>query len=87
MTAALAPARRPRVVALTPRQFDILRRMAHGQNQYEVAHDLGITRSGVVQALIQIRRKLGAATTPHAVLIAARLGLFDDGSAVGEVAA
>jgi len=60
------------VTALTPRERDCLRLMANGLRTADVTAELAISRPTLNAHLSAARRKLGAATTAHAMLILAR---------------
>lgn len=62
--------------ALTPRQVEILQCVAEGMSNEEIAFVLGIGLRTVKTHLQQVRARLGARNTTHAVYIAARLGLI-----------
>jgi len=62
---------------ITPREHDVLRLMARGLDNYEIAEELGIgygTVRGHVRGLLQ---KLGSHTRLHAVAAARKAGLLD----------
>lgn len=63
-------------VALTPREIEVLRYVAKGMANKEIAHHLG-TASGTVKMHVQnILAKLGASDRTHAVTIALERGIF-----------
>jgi DNA-binding NarL/FixJ family response regulator len=63
-------------VALTPREIEVLRYVARGLANKEIAHQLG-TASGTVKMHVQnILAKLGAADGTHAVTIALERGIL-----------
>jgi DNA-binding CsgD family transcriptional regulator len=59
---------------LTPREADILRRMATGLSSAEVAADLGLTADAVREHLKAAMLKLGARSKLEAIIIAVRSG-------------
>ena len=61
-------------VALTPRQSDILQRLADGDRPKQIARDLKISERTVNNHLAAAYRKLGATNRLSAVLAASRLG-------------
>jgi DNA-binding NarL/FixJ family response regulator len=63
-------------VALTPREIEVLRHVAKGLANKEIAHQLG-TASGTVKMHVQnILAKLGASDRTHAVTIALERGIL-----------
>ncbi|MEO8100694.1 MAG: response regulator transcription factor [Acidobacteriota bacterium] len=63
-------------VALTPREIEVLKYVARGLANKEIAHQLG-TASGTVKMHVQnILAKLGAADRTHAVTIALERGIL-----------
>jgi DNA-binding CsgD family transcriptional regulator len=60
---------------LTPRQCEMLQCAAEGMSNSEIATAFLIGERTVKAHLAQIRGRLGARNTTHAVYIAARLGL------------
>jgi DNA-binding NarL/FixJ family response regulator len=61
-------------VELTPRQSDILQRLADGDRPKQIARDLKISERTVNNHLAAAYRKLGATNRLSAVLAASRLG-------------
>jgi DNA-binding CsgD family transcriptional regulator len=59
---------------LTPREADVLRRLATGRSSAEVAADLGLTADAVRQHLTSAMLKLGARSKLEAIIKAARSG-------------
>ncbi|HLW96940.1 MAG TPA: response regulator transcription factor [Solirubrobacteraceae bacterium] len=49
----------PRAIPLTPRQLEVLKLMAHGQSNEEIARRLGLQRNTVKFHISQIFRRLG----------------------------
>lgn len=68
--------RRPET-PLSPRESQILQKIAYGATTKEVAHDLGISPHTVKTHLERIFEKLGANDRAQAVAIALRKGLVD----------
>jgi LuxR family quorum sensing-dependent transcriptional regulator len=64
------PARR----RLTPREREVLAWAAAGKSAWETSALLGISEATVITHLDHIRRKLNAATTTHAVVVALQIG-------------
>lgn len=62
---------------LTEKQLSVLRRMAAGQPNKEIAGCMGISRHGVDKHIAAIFRKLGCSTRTEAVDIAHRRQLLD----------
>ena len=61
-------------VPLTPRQMEILKLIARGATNKEIAHKLGISKRTVEWHIRNILRKLGVRDRIQAVLLALRLG-------------
>jgi len=68
--------------SLTPREIDVLRRVAQGHLMKEIGEDLFLTPTGLSSLLARTSARLGAANTVHAVHVAGRLGLLDPPPAV-----
>ncbi len=64
------------VPPLTVRQRQVLALVANGRQDKEIALLLGMGRVTVRHHLEQIRQRLGAFNTPHAVAIGLRRGLI-----------
>jgi len=62
---------------LTPREIDVLRRLAQGQANKQIAAQLGITERTVKFHVSSIFRKLDASNRTEAVTIAAQRGLIE----------
>jgi DNA-binding NarL/FixJ family response regulator len=63
--------------ALTPREIDVLRRVAWGNANKEIAAQLSLTEETVKSHLRNIMGKLGAHDRTHAVSIAVKRGIID----------
>lgn len=63
--------------ALTPRELDVLRLLARGLQNKEIAIELGITGRTTKFHVGSLLRKLGAGNRTEAVAIAAQRGLID----------
>lgn len=61
--------------ALTPREIDVLRLVAEGKANKEIARDLGITEQTAKSHVHSILGKLGMLSRTQAAVYAARLGL------------
>jgi DNA-binding CsgD family transcriptional regulator len=61
---------------LTRREHDILQLIAGGMSSKEIARHLGISIGGVNFHILNVMKKLGAATRAHAVARAILLGLL-----------
>lgn len=72
--AVATPAESPH---LTPRERDLLRLLAQGRSNRQVAHDLGITEATVKGYLRDLFDKLGAQDRAHAVALALRMRLIE----------
>jgi DNA-binding CsgD family transcriptional regulator len=57
------------------REIEILRFVAEGYADAEIAERLGVRESLVAEAMAHVIEKLGARTRPHAVTLAFRRGL------------
>ena len=62
---------------LTAHQREVLTLIAQGNRLKQVAPLLGITQRAVEDAVVKIKRNLGAATMPHAVLLGVGAGLLE----------
>ena len=62
---------------LSPRELDILRRMADGVDTSQIADEMGISTHTVLNHIRNLRRKLGARTRLEAVVIGFRSGLLE----------
>src|SRR5262245_48209124 len=62
---------------LAPSERRVLQLIANGANEHEVAADCHVTRETVKTQTKQIRRKLGANSTTHAVAIGLREGVIE----------
>jgi two-component system nitrate/nitrite response regulator NarL len=71
-TAPAAPA--SRLAALSPREQEILRGIARGQGNKEIARTLGIAETTVKIHVQHILRKLGVSSRVHAAVIASERG-------------
>jgi LuxR family transcriptional regulator (chaperone HchA-associated) len=74
---AEAPAERP-VGGLSTREREVLRWVAAGRRQAEIAATLGLSARTVENHLRRARQRLGVATTAQAVRAAARRGEIED---------
>ncbi len=70
---------RPRPSPLSAREREIMRRVALGQDGPEIARDLVVSPATVRTHIGNAIRKLGARSRAHAIAIAMRSGLLDDG--------
>jgi len=61
--------------ALTERETDVLRRLAQGRSNKEIAHDLGIGEKTVKTHVSNILSKLSVPSRTQAALYAVRIGL------------
>jgi DNA-binding NarL/FixJ family response regulator len=62
------------VVALSPREMEILQYIARGRSNKEIAHDLGISRQTVKNHMTSILRKLAVNDRTQAAILALRRG-------------
>ena len=72
----LASGRPERFSSLTPREFEILRHLAEGQSNKEIARDLGITDGTVKLHVRSILRKLEVRSRVEAAVIAVEERVF-----------
>lgn len=82
--AVFVPTQRRRTPRLPPstlsaRECEVLARVADGQDGPEIARDLVVSPATVRTHVGNAIRKLGARSRAHAVAIALRSGLLDDG--------
>ena len=61
---------------LSSRESEVLQWLAHGKSGIEIAIILGISTCTVRIHIQSVKRKLNAATIPHAVYLAATTGLL-----------
>jgi DNA-binding NarL/FixJ family response regulator len=78
LAGAVAPVRGGNADGLTPRQVGVLRLLARGVSNKEIAAELGVSENTVKVHLAQVYRVLGVTTRTAAVLKAARVGIIDD---------
>jgi DNA-binding NarL/FixJ family response regulator len=67
---------------LTPREFDMLRLLVHGESVQAIAAQLTISPKTVLNTLTSVRQKLGADNDFRLMHLAARLGIVEFGAAV-----
>lgn len=65
-----------RLASLTPTELEVLRRMAKGQSNAEIAHDLHYSGGTVKNIVGRIFNKLGVGDRAQAVYLAARGGII-----------
>ncbi len=63
--------------ALSPREIQVLRQVAHGNANREIAEILNVTEGTVKAHMKSITAKLGAKDRTHAVLLAIRRGILE----------
>ncbi|MGW3350973.1 response regulator [Nonomuraea rubra] len=76
----LGTARQPVPVELTPRELDVLRHIALGQNNAEIAATLHVTKETVKTHVGNVLDKLGARDRTQAAVLAYELGLIFAGA-------
>ena len=69
--------RRPAHGELTARQREILTRLANGASVDEIAEELGLSPETVRVHIRNARRRLGARSRSHAVVIALKRGAIN----------
>jgi DNA-binding NarL/FixJ family response regulator len=77
------PTTRANEAQLTAREVEVLRLVAEGLRNADVASRLFVSRRTVDHHVSSILRKLGARSRGEAVAAASRLGLLEDGANVG----
>ena len=77
VAAAVAPAP---LDGLTPREFDMLRLLVHGESVQAIATQLTISPKTVLNTLTSVRQKLGADNDFRLMHLAARLGIVEFGT-------
>ena len=75
---------RSEIAALTPRELEILLRLAHGRNQHEIASELVITPKTVATHIQRLLPKLGVHSRAEAVAFAHEHGLTSNDEVVRE---
>ena len=75
--AATAPAP---LDGLTPREFDMLRLLVHGESVQAIAAQLTVSPKTVLNTLTSVRQKLGADNDFRLMHLAARLGIVEFGA-------
>lgn len=68
-------------VGLTDRQRDVLRLVAAGRSNPEIAHELHVSLNTVKTHVVHVLRRLGVTDRTQAAVRAAQLGILDDPSA------
>lgn len=66
---------------LTPREFDMLRLLVHGESVQAIASQLVVSPKTVANTLTSVRQKLGADNDFRLMHLAARLGIVEFGGA------
>lgn len=67
---------------LTPREFEMLRLLVHGESVQAIAAQLTVSPKTVLNTLTSVRQKLGADNDFRLMHLAARLGIVEFGRAV-----
>jgi DNA-binding NarL/FixJ family response regulator len=65
---------------LTPREFDMLRLLVHGESVQAIAAQLTVSPKTVLNTLTSVRQKLGADNDFRLMHLAARLGIVEFGA-------
>ena len=65
---------------LTPREFDMLRLLVHGESVQAIAAQLTVSPKTVLNTLTSVRQKLGADNDFRLMHLAARLGIVEFGT-------
>lgn len=74
-------------VHLSPKQREVIKLASAGLTYPEMALVLGLTQGTVNIHMEKARSALGARNTPHAIAIAARLGILDEAARAEQAAA
>jgi DNA-binding NarL/FixJ family response regulator len=82
VAAAAAEAASAPLDGLTPREFDMLRLLVHGESVQAIASQLTVSPKTVLNTLTSVRQKLGADNDFRLMHLAARLGIVEFGGAV-----
>ncbi len=83
VAAALEGGARDALDALSPREFGILRLLAAGAGNAEIADQLCLSEKTVANYATQIRKKLGAQNRAELVFLAVRQGIVDPAALQG----
>jgi DNA-binding NarL/FixJ family response regulator len=75
-----APAASAPLDGLTPREFDMLRLLVHGESVQAIAARLTVSPKTVLNTLTSVRQKLGADNDFRLMHMAARLGIVEFGA-------
>lgn len=67
---------------LTPREFEVLRLLVHGESAIEIASSMHLSTKTVLNYLTLIRQKLDAENDFKLMHLAARLGVVEFGAAI-----
>jgi DNA-binding NarL/FixJ family response regulator len=70
--------------SLSPREFEVFRRLVNGQTLAQIADQLHISIKSVSNIQTRVRQKLGAATPAQLVAIAMRHGILRAGTPVAD---
>jgi NarL family two-component system response regulator LiaR len=71
-----APDQASPVDGLTERELDVLRLVAHGLSNKEIAHSLGLSKGTVKVHVSNVLNKLGASSRTQAAMMALQMGLI-----------
>lgn len=61
---------------LTPRQAEVMLKIAQGYRYREIAEESGITEDAIPNLMQRVRKRLGARTNEQAVAICLRKGII-----------
>ena len=65
---------------LSPREAEILSKIAEGQTNPQIAHTLGVSRETIKKDMASITRKMSASDRTHAVVLGIRQGHISPGT-------
>jgi DNA-binding CsgD family transcriptional regulator len=82
LSSDVAPSEPAPLDGLTPREFDMLRLLVHGESVQAIAAQLTISPKTVLNTLTSVRQKLGADNDFRLMHMAARLGIVEFGGSV-----
>ena len=82
LSSDVAPTAPAPLDGLTPREFDMLRLLVHGESVQAIAAQLTVSPKTVLNTLTSVRQKLGADNDFRLMHMAARLGIVEFGGSV-----
>ena len=64
-------------IRLSPRELQVITRIAMGMTEHQIALELGLARSTVARVKRNIRRKCETYSMPHTVYVVTMAGLIE----------